>query len=94
MNVINDAQQSQSEDSKADDSEAPCDHSSSESYGEGYDNYKRKELVNGYTNYRGTSQIFKGVYDRYDSDYEEEETHAQDEKSNSCNQKKSFCIKG
>ena len=94
MSLINQAQRIQSDDVKADDSDAACYQSSSESYPKGYASYRRKDLPEDYTNYKGIRQVFEGVYDRYDSDYEEKGTHAQDEKLYSCNRKKRFCMKG
>ena len=55
---------------------------------ESYDNYRSKNLPEGYTAYKETGQDV--VYDRYDSDYEAVEKPVQEEKTCSC-LRKSFC---
>ena len=53
-----------------------------------YDNYRSKNLPEGYIAYKETDQDV--VYDRYDSDYEAVEKPVQEEKTCSC-LRKSFC---
>ena len=42
---------------------------SDESNEESYEAYRTKNLPEGYTPYRGTSQVVENVYDRYDFDW-------------------------
>ena len=48
-----------------------------------YENYPMQNLPEGYTGYNGgeTRQVVETDYDRYDSDYETDETPQQDKKS-------------
>ena len=48
-----------------------------------YENYQMQNLPEGYTGYNGGGirQVVETDYDRYESDYEAEETPQQDEKS-------------
>ena len=62
--------------------------SNDESNVENYENYRTKSLPEGYTAYKKTEQ---NVYDRYDTDYEDEETPDQGEDKGSCDSKKSCC---
>ena len=48
-----------------------------------YENYQMQNLPEGYTGYNGggTRQVVETDYDRYDSDYEAEDTRQNDKKS-------------
>ena len=48
-----------------------------------YENYQMQNLPQGYTGYNGggTRQVVETDYDRYDSDYETDETPQNDKKS-------------
>ena len=59
---------------------------------EGYEAYKTKNSPE-YTPYNETGQTVEVVYDRYDSDYEEEQP-GKEAKPTTCIQKESCCKKG
>ena len=48
-----------------------------ESNEESYENYRNKNLPEGYTAYRGIGQICELVYDRYSSVYSDDSLHGQ-----------------
>ena len=54
-----------------------------------YENYRRKSLPEGYTPYRENGQIVEGVYDKYDTEYNE--TSAEEANLHSCSKSKSCC---
>ena len=64
------------------------DDSYCESSEQDYANYRSKNLPEGYQGYREPNEL---VYDRYDSDYEADETSEQPAKSNLLGSKKSCC---
>ena len=82
MNEINTSKQRE-----ADDSGVFNDESNEGSY----QNYKNKNLPEGYTAYKESNHDL--VYDRYDSVYEAFEKPVQEEKTCSC-LRKSFCYTG
>ena len=87
---------------KSDDSNVPNDNAhesgkryekSGESNEESYEAYRTKNLPEGYIPYKETNQAVELVYDRYDSDYEEEQP-GNATKSTTCTPKESCCKKG
>ena len=54
-----------------------------------YENYRRKSLPEGYTPYRENGQVVEGVYDKYDTEYNQ--TSAEEAKPNSCFMDKLCC---
>ena len=64
---------------ESDESNDSCDDSNEESY----ENYS-KENSEGYNAYKEAGQIEEAVYDRYESDYESDETPDQEAQISSC----------
>ena len=54
-----------------------------------YENYRRKSLPEGYTPYRENGQVVEGVYDKYNTEYNQ--TSDEEAKPNSCSRDKSCC---